>query len=149
MSLVRNMKKSWFLNKTVSSDLELMYSRITDIHSEIIVKLDQMIEKASGDIKRNIINSMGGRPVDVEEMKQFLRLKVDKVEFNQLNGIKVDKIEFDLMTKIIEKLRSQLKNLAIIISNQMEIYIKENSNVSFISTFVSKILFHFLILIHE
>mmetsp|Transcript_29948 Transcript_29948/g.26510 ORF Transcript_29948/g.26510 Transcript_29948/m.26510 type:complete len:106 (+) Transcript_29948:314-631(+) len=103
------------VKKTVTVDLDVMYKRITEIHGDIICRLEDMIEKISVDVKRNVLATMGGRPVDVEEMKQFLKLKVDKVEFNQLNNIKVDKQDFQGVQNQFDQLKSQLKNLAIII----------------------------------
>ena len=100
---------------SVSKDLELMYMRITDIHEEIIFKLGKMVERASVDVKRNILTAMGGRPVDIKEMKEFLNLKVDKVEFNQLHCNKVDKEEFQFLNSSFEEMISLLKTLTIVI----------------------------------
>ena len=107
-------KKDQFLTiyefkDSVVEDLDLMYTRISDIHKETKEMLQGMVTKASTELRRQIVSDLGGNPVHVDELKTFLNLKVDKVEFNRCNNLKANKSDFKGITASIDMLRKQLK----------------------------------------
>ena len=79
-----------------------------------------MVDKASNEIRKQVLDSIGGKPVDVNEMKSLLDLKVDKADFNKYNSIKANRNEFKGITSSIEIIQKQMKNMIIILLDYMD-----------------------------
>ena len=86
-----------------------------------------MVDKASNEIRKQVLDSIGGKPVDVNEMKSLLDLKVDKADFNKYNSIKANRNEFKGITSSIEIIQKQMKNMIIILLDYMDTWIPEKN----------------------
>jgi hypothetical protein len=72
-----------------------------------------------------VITKEMGKPVNANELKGFLELKVDKSEFQKVGAMKVDRREFQGITDSIELVRKQLYNLTIVMIDNLANMIKE------------------------
>jgi len=113
---------------SVIEDLDLMYLRICDIHKEMGVTIEQIVSKSALEVHRKILNSLGGRPVDVDELKQCMDLKVDKIEFGKSNSLKADRTDFKGIISSLELMQKQLQNVASVLLDHFGSMISEGFN---------------------
>lgn len=62
-------------------------------------------------IKKQVLDSLGGKPVDINELKQLLSAKADKSEIGILNKMKADKNETDGFQSIVTFVSTQIEHL--------------------------------------
>lgn len=88
-----------------------MNNLINRNHDEAMKELEMRIAIASRDIRRNVIESLGGKPIDAKELNTLLLAKADKSEVCILEKIKADRTLVSGYDQSIDVLSSQISHL--------------------------------------
>jgi hypothetical protein len=62
-------------------------------------------------LNKQVLDSLGGKPVDINELKQLLSAKADKAEIGILNKMKADKHDTDGFQSIVKFVSTQTEHL--------------------------------------
>ena len=49
------------------------------------------MQKTEHTIEKRILNYFGGKPIEIDELKKLLNLKVDRIDFQKSCSLKADK----------------------------------------------------------
>ena len=88
---------------------------MTSFKKEAKLKLTSVIQSIAKESKDQILSSLGGKPVEPEELKNLLRLKADKDDLFKMDITKADKNDIKNSLSIIEILHSQVSHIWLIL----------------------------------
>lgn len=89
--------------------------------------LIQTVSKIARDSKDQILKSLGGKPVEPEELRSLLKLKADKEDITKIDHVKADKSDFEVNNSILEVMHSQINHIWLIL---WEYFKFESENVN-------------------
>jgi len=129
-------------DQKIQEVLKEMVSSRSDIFDEMEIKTNS----AFIHIKKQVLDSLGGKPVDIDELKLLLNVKADKAEIGILDKLKADKgvtdgfessIKF-CMTQIEQFLTLIIENFKSDISNKSDTaHTKINKKASILNQLIS------------
>jgi hypothetical protein len=90
------------LKSEISDELTKMNKEIDENKELVFEEMEQKTNYAFSQIKKQILDSLGGKPVDANEMAQLLSVKADKAEINILDKLKADKETTDRFEAIAQ-----------------------------------------------
>jgi hypothetical protein len=96
-------------------------ARIDEIKSYTRQTLATSIVKISKEAKVQVLNCLGGKPVEPKELHALLKLKADADEFESVTKTKADKSDFDETTSVIEVLHNQLSQVCLILKDYFKL----------------------------
>ena len=79
------------LDKEITEKLVDISSLIDKIKVDCLDELETKTATAFREIKKQVLDSLGGKPVDINELKTLLLVKADKSEIGILDKLKADK----------------------------------------------------------
>ncbi|CAI2359596.1 unnamed protein product [Moneuplotes crassus] len=100
-------------------------SKIDEIGSSVKQMIANSIIKISKEAKNQLIDALGGKPVEPGELISLLKLKanVEVVEDIQIN--KADKAQIESTTSVLEIFHSQITHLCMILKDFLKLHISQ------------------------
>lgn len=78
-------------------------------------RISNIIQNIAKDSRDQILKSLGGKPVEPEELRSLLKLKADREDILQINQKKAEKTDVKTTNSIIEILHNQINHICLIL----------------------------------
>lgn len=115
------LKTKTILEKERTDKLADLNSRVDEIIAYTKQLLATSIVKITQDAKNQVLDSLGGKPVEPKELHALLKLKANVDEFELVNKSKASKGDIEVTTSIIEILHSQINHICLILKDYFKL----------------------------
>lgn len=105
------------LDEEFKTNIQKINSRFDEFTSSTRQLLASAILKITKEAKDQVIQSLGGKPVEPQELHALLKLKANKEDFKKLGVFKADKAELETANYVIEILHNQINHLWLILKD--------------------------------
>ena len=123
------------LDKEVTEKFIDVTSSIEKSRDDMLTEMEIKTSNAFREIKKQVLDSLGGKPVDINELKTLLLVKADRSEVGILDKIKADRDDTNKFEDMLQFMFTQIEHLlTLVIANlKMDLpnsYDTENTRIN-------------------
>ena len=104
-------------DKKFQAKLNNFDKKIEDLNTSTKQIIANSVIKISKEAKDQLINTLGGRPVEPEELRALLKLKADKDDMHTLDFTKANRADIETTTSVLDILHSQMNHIWVILKS--------------------------------